>query len=95
MKKFTNTIFGVGTLIAGLANGNALAQDSPRDYPRDYPTKPILFVIPFAAGGDSGLSGRNAGHHASKHLNNKPIGFGFYRSQVDIPDFFKQFALRG
>src|SRR5215510_11749818 len=38
-----------------------------------YPTKPILFVIPFAAGGDSDLSGRNVAHHASKYLDNKPI----------------------
>ena len=40
---------------------------------QDYPTKPILFVIPFAAGGDSDLSGRNVAHHASKHLNSRPI----------------------
>jgi tripartite-type tricarboxylate transporter receptor subunit TctC len=40
---------------------------------QDYPTKPVLFVIPFAAGGDSDLSGRNVGQHASKYLNNRPI----------------------
>ena len=40
---------------------------------QDYPTKPILFVIPFASGGDSDLSGRNVAHHASKYLNNRPI----------------------
>ena len=40
---------------------------------QDYPTKPILFVIPFAAGGDSDLSGRNVAQHASKYLNNPPI----------------------
>ena len=40
---------------------------------QEYPAKPILFVIPFAAGGDSDLSGRNVGQHASKYLNNKPI----------------------
>jgi tripartite-type tricarboxylate transporter receptor subunit TctC len=29
--------------------------------------------IPFAAGGDFDLSGRNLGYHASKYLNNRPI----------------------
>ncbi|MGQ0655364.1 MAG: Bug family tripartite tricarboxylate transporter substrate binding protein [Betaproteobacteria bacterium] len=38
-----------------------------------YPSKPITFVIPFAAGGDSDLSGRNLATHASKYLNNTPI----------------------
>ncbi len=38
-----------------------------------YPTKPIMFVIPFAAGGDSDLSGRNVAQVASKYLNNVPI----------------------
>jgi len=38
-----------------------------------YPSKPITFIIPFAAGGDSDLSGRNVGQHASKYLNNQPI----------------------
>ncbi len=38
-----------------------------------YPSKPITLVIPFAAGGDSDLSGRNVAAHASKHLNNQPI----------------------
>ena len=40
---------------------------------QDYPAKPILFVIPFASGGDSDLSGRNVAHHASKYLNTRPI----------------------
>lgn len=40
---------------------------------QNYPTKPILFVIPFASGGDSDLSGRNVAHHASRYLNNRPI----------------------
>ncbi|TMI43368.1 MAG: hypothetical protein E6H41_03025, partial [Betaproteobacteria bacterium] len=35
--------------------------------------KPITFVIPFAAGGDSDLSGRNVAQHASKYLNNVAI----------------------
>ena len=38
-----------------------------------YPSKPISFIIPFAAGGDSDLSGRNVAAHASKYLNNQPI----------------------
>ena len=38
-----------------------------------YPTKPILFVVPFAAGGDSDLSGRNLAQHAQKYLNSRPI----------------------
>ena len=38
-----------------------------------YPSKPITFVIPFAAGGDSDLSGRNVAAHASKYLNNVAI----------------------
>lgn len=38
-----------------------------------YPTRPIQFVIPFGAGGDSDLSGRNVAQSASKYLNNVPI----------------------
>jgi tripartite-type tricarboxylate transporter receptor subunit TctC len=38
-----------------------------------YPARPILFVIPFAAGGDSDLSGRNVALNASKYLGNRPI----------------------
>ncbi len=38
-----------------------------------YPLKPIMFVIPFAAGGDSDLSGRNVAQTASKYLNKVPI----------------------
>jgi tripartite-type tricarboxylate transporter receptor subunit TctC len=51
--------------IAALACSCAFAQD--------YPSKPITFVIPFAAGGDSDLSGRNVAQHAAKYLNNVPI----------------------
>ncbi len=36
-----------------------------------YPTKPIQFVIPFAAGGDSDLSGRNVAQVAPKYLANR------------------------
>ncbi len=47
------------------ACGAALAQG--------YPSKPITFVIPFAAGGDSDLSGRNVAQFAPKYLNQQPI----------------------
>ena len=40
---------------------------------QQYPSKPVTFVIPFAAGGDSDLSGRNVALHASKYLNNQVI----------------------
>ena len=40
---------------------------------RQYPSKPIMFVIPFAAGGDADLSGRNIAQTASKYLNNATI----------------------
>jgi tripartite-type tricarboxylate transporter receptor subunit TctC len=48
-----------------IACGGALAQG--------YPSKPITFVIPFAAGGDSDLSGRNLAQFAPKYLNHQPI----------------------
>ena len=54
--------FALGLLIGC---GAALAQG--------YPSKPITFVIPFAAGGDSDLSGRNVAQVAPKYLNNQPI----------------------
>jgi tripartite-type tricarboxylate transporter receptor subunit TctC len=44
------------------AAGSAFAQA--------YPSKPITLVIPFAAGGDSDLSGRLLAQHAAKYLNN-------------------------
>jgi tripartite-type tricarboxylate transporter receptor subunit TctC len=55
---------GLG-IILWLAAASALAQT--------YPSRPIQFVIPFAAGGDSDLSGRNVAQTASKYLNNTPI----------------------
>jgi tripartite-type tricarboxylate transporter receptor subunit TctC len=42
-------------------------------FAQGYPSKPITLVIPFAAGGDSDLSGRNVAQHATKYLNNQPI----------------------
>lgn len=53
------------SMAAMLACGVASAQG--------YPSKPITFIIPFAAGGDSDLSGRNVAAHAQKYLNNQPI----------------------
>jgi tripartite-type tricarboxylate transporter receptor subunit TctC len=53
------------TVAAALFGSVAIAQS--------YPSKPITFVIPFAAGGDSDLSGRNVATHASKYLGNTPI----------------------
>src|SRR6185436_5592820 len=56
---------GLALFSCARVEGEALAQA--------YPTKPILFVIPFAAGGDSDLSGRNVALNATKYLDNKPI----------------------
>jgi len=58
----------VKKLIAALALAGCSAA-----FAQGYPSKPITFVIPFAAGGDSDLSGRNVAAHASKYLNNQPI----------------------
>src|ERR1051325_7457605 len=60
-----NTLLAALAACATLACATALAQP--------YPSKPITFVIPFAAGGDSDLSGRNVAAHAAKYLNNVPI----------------------
>ena len=38
-----------------------------------YPSKPITFIVPFSAGGESDLSGRILAQHAQKYLNNQPI----------------------
>ena len=51
----------------------ALALAATHAAAQGYPTRPIQFVIPFAAGGDSDLSGRNVAQTASKYLNNTPI----------------------
>lgn len=50
-----------------------VAVGSAVSYGDGYPSKPITFIIPFAAGGDSDLSGRNLAQHASKYLNHQPI----------------------
>ena len=57
--------FTILATILALAVAHAAAQG--------YPTKPIQFVIPFGAGGDSDLSGRNVAQTATKYLNNVPI----------------------
>ena len=51
----------------------ALALAATHVAAQGYPTRPIQFVIPFAAGGDSDLSGRNVATVASRYLNNTPI----------------------
>jgi tripartite-type tricarboxylate transporter receptor subunit TctC len=51
----------------------ALALAAAHAAAQNYPTRPIQFVIPFGAGGDSDLSGRNVAQTASKYLNNVPI----------------------
>jgi tripartite-type tricarboxylate transporter receptor subunit TctC len=56
-----------------LAAAHAAAQGPSKGSGQAYPTRPIQFVIPFAAGGDSDLSGRNVAQTASKYLNNVPI----------------------
>ena len=56
-----NLVFGVALAVSASA------------FAQGYPSKPITFVIPFAAGGDSDLSGRNVAAQASKYLNNQPI----------------------
>ncbi|MBI3375835.1 MAG: tripartite tricarboxylate transporter substrate binding protein [Betaproteobacteria bacterium] len=38
-----------------------------------YPSKPVNFIVAFAAGGDSDLSGRNLAQHAGKYLNSQSI----------------------
>src|SRR5688572_20144987 len=56
-----------------LAVAAALAVAALSAFAQSYPSKPITLIIPFAAGGDSDLSGRNVATHASKYLNNQPI----------------------
>ena len=38
-----------------------------------YPSKPISLVVPFGAGSDADLAGRNLSEHAAKYLGNHPI----------------------
>ena len=54
-------------LVAALAFATIQAIAQP------YPSKPITFIVPFAAGGDSDLSGRNLAQHAARYLNNQPM----------------------
>lgn len=51
----------------------ALCMASAQAMAQAYPSKPVTFIVPFAAGGDSDLSGRNLAQHAAKYLNNQPI----------------------
>ena len=38
-----------------------------------YPSKPISLVVPYSAGSDADLAGRNLSEHAAKYLNNQPV----------------------
>src|SRR3954462_5438700 len=60
--RYARTI--IACVVALLGPAAALAQ---------YPSKPIALIIPFAAGGDSDLSGRNLAQHAQKYLGKQPI----------------------
>lgn len=60
-------------LIRRIAAFAALAATAVTAPAQQYPSKPITFVVPFAAGGDSDLSGRNLALQAPKYLNNQSI----------------------
>ena len=61
------TLQSIGfALAAAIASAAVHAQSG-------YPAKPITLIVPFAAGGDSDLSGRNLAQHAQKYLNNQPF----------------------
>ncbi len=59
--------------ILWFAAANVPAQTTSTGSGQAYPSRPIQLVIPFAAGGDADLSGRNVAQTASKYLNNTPI----------------------
>src|SRR3954471_11583637 len=56
--------FVVASLVGALMPALAGAQ---------YPSRPVMFVVPFAAGGDSDLSARNLAQYAPKYLGKQPI----------------------
>lgn len=66
MHHATASAVALATVAIFAAGGNAHAQNAGQ-----YPNKPIQFVIPFAAGGDSDLSGRNVAQVAPKYLASK------------------------
>lgn len=68
MQHARNLAVALGTATALFAAPQAAAQSAA-----PYPSKPIQFVIPFAAGGDSDLSGRNVAQVAPKYMNRANI----------------------
>ncbi|MGA0024263.1 MAG: Bug family tripartite tricarboxylate transporter substrate binding protein [Burkholderiales bacterium] len=66
MHHATASAVALATVVFFAVGGNAHAQNAGQ-----YPNKPIQFVIPFAAGGDSDLSGRNVAQVSPKYLPNK------------------------
>ena len=67
--KFNELNAALRALCAGLGACAALTI-TPAALAQAYPAKPISLIIPFAAGGDSDLSGRLLAQHAGKYLGN-------------------------
>lgn len=51
-----------------------------------YPSKPITFVIPFAAGGDSDLSGRNVAQPGLPKIRSPAETERFVHDQYELYD---------
>ena len=85
-------------MLRQLFAGAAFALAATAALAQAYPSKPITFVVPFGAGGDSDLSGRNLAQFAPKYLNGASIiVVGVCMSPDTIEpsfDVLKEFALR-